>query len=344
MLALYRKYRPQNFEEVVGQDHIVSVLKNEVKTGKVNHAYLFTGSRGIGKTSIARIFAKELGVSPEDVYEIDAASNRGIDDVRALRDAVHTLPYSSPYKIYIVDEVHMLTKDAFNALLKTLEEPPKHVIFILATTEPHKVLDTVVSRCETHNFKRPTHKELCDTLLSIAKKEGCEISKSSAALISVLADGSFRDAISTLQKVVNSSSDKKLSDEEVELVLGAPKHKYVLGVLESVAKQEADTALSAVKSASEASADMQVFLKMILRSLRYVLLLRFSKSMVATVQNESGEEEFAKLSELAKTARNINSKILINFLEASSRQAYASIPELPIELAIIKSCEEQKTA
>lgn len=339
MLALYRKYRPQNFEEVVGQEHIVSVLKNEVKTGKVNHAYLFTGSRGTGKTSIARIFAREAGVSPEDIYEIDAASNRGIDDVRALRDAVHTLPYSSPYKIYIVDEVHMLTKDAFNALLKTLEEPPKHVIFILATTEPHKVLDTVVSRCETYNFKRPTHKQLTDTLLMIAKKEGCEISKSSVALISVLADGSFRDAISTLQKVANSSTDKKLSDLEVELVLGAPKHEYVLNVLEAVAKQEGDTALAAVKNASEANADMQVFLKMILRSLRHVLLLRFSKAMVETVQSETGEEEFTRLAELAKTARAINSKTLINFLEASSRQAYASIPELPIELAIIKSCE-----
>lgn len=339
MLALYRKYRPQNFKEVVGQEHIVSVLENEAKSGKVNHAYLFTGSRGTGKTSIARIFAKSLGVSPDDVYEIDAASNRGIDDVRALRDAVHTLPYSSPYKIYIVDEVHMLTKDAFNALLKTLEEPPRHVIFILATTEPHKVLDTVVSRCETYNFKRPTHKQLTDTLLGITKKENCEISKSSAALISVLADGSFRDAISTLQKVINSSLDKKLSDEEVELILGAPKHKYVLDVLEAVAKQEAEAALNAVKSASEVSADMQVFLKMILRSLRYVLLLRFSKSMADAVKNETGEEEFEKLSELAKSARNINSKVLINFLEASSRQTYSSVPELPIELAIIKSCE-----
>src|SRR3989344_7019789 len=141
--ALYRKYRPHTFAEIKGQDHIVSVLENEAKTNKITHAYLFSGSRGTGKTSVARIFAKSLGVNPEDIYEIDAASNRGIDEIRAIREAVHTYPYSSKYKIYIVDEVHMLTKEAWNAFLKTLEEPPEHVIFIMATTEQHKLPDTV---------------------------------------------------------------------------------------------------------------------------------------------------------------------------------------------------------
>src|SRR3989344_4156987 len=156
-VALYRKYRPTKFEDVIGQTHIISVLENEIKADRVSHAYLFSGSRGTGKTSVARIFASTLGVNPEDIYEIDAASNRGIDDIRAIRESVHTLPYSSKYKIYIVDEVHMLTKEAFNALLKTLEEPPAHVIFILATTEPHKLLDTVISRCEHFTFKRLSH-------------------------------------------------------------------------------------------------------------------------------------------------------------------------------------------
>src|SRR3989344_8937393 len=132
-VALYRKYRPQSFKEVLGQEHIVSVLENEAKTGKFAHAYLFSGSRGTGKTTIARIFAKEIGVSSEDIYEMDAASNRGIDDIREIRDAVNILPYSSKYKVYIVDEVHMLTKEAWNAFLKTLEEPPSHAIFIMAT-------------------------------------------------------------------------------------------------------------------------------------------------------------------------------------------------------------------
>ncbi|HXK39597.1 MAG TPA: AAA family ATPase, partial [Candidatus Paceibacterota bacterium] len=150
--ALYRKYRPQSFDAVRGQDHIVAVLSSALEKGQVGHAYLFSGTRGTGKTSVARIFAKALGIGEQDTYELDAASNRGIDDVRALRDAVHVMPFGSPYKIYIIDEVHMLTKEAFNALLKTLEEPPAHVIFILATTEFEKLPETIVSRCEVHTF------------------------------------------------------------------------------------------------------------------------------------------------------------------------------------------------
>jgi DNA polymerase-3 subunit gamma/tau len=338
-VALYRKYRPSTFEEVIGQDHIVSVLKNEVATGKISHAYLFSGSRGIGKTSIARIFGRAIGINDEDTYEIDAASNRGIDDIRAIRESVHTLPYSSKYKLYIVDEVHMLTKEAFNALLKTLEEPPEHVIFILATTEPHKLPDTVISRCESYAFKKPRHAALTDAILKIAKAEGCSIEKGSAALIAVLADGSFRDAISTLQKVINSSSNAKLSEEEVETVLGAPKQDFVLGILDGLAAGDASMALSFVSKAVEANSDMEVFLKMILRALRFVLILRFAKDMVAKVQDETGEEEFKHLETISKTAKSVTSKTLINFLDAQSLQSSASIPELPIELAIIKSVE-----
>ncbi len=339
-IALYRKYRPTKFEEIKGQEHIVSVLENEAKTGKVFHAYLFSGSRGTGKTSVARIFAKLLGVNNEDIYEIDAASNRGIDEIREIRDAVHTYPYSSKYKVYIVDEAHMLTKEAWNAFLKTLEEPPKHVIFIMATTEPHKLPDTMVSRCECFAFKKPTHQMLIESVIRVCKEEKNEIEKRSASLIATLADGSFRDALSILQKIINSSADKKLSHAEVEKVLGAPKVDFILEVLESITEQNAEKGIGAVRKAGEENADMQVFLKMILRSLRFVLLLRFSntKEIKDLIIDETGEEEFEKLSELAKTAKNINSKTLLAFLEAYSRQAYASIPELPIELAIIDSC------
>lgn len=336
-VALYRKYRPQNFKEVKGQDHIVSVLENEAKTGKINHAYLFSGSRGTGKTSVARIFAKTLGVNAEDIYEIDAASNRGIDEIRAIRDAVHTYPYSSKYKVYIVDEVHMLTKEAWNAFLKTLEEPPEHCIFIMATTEQHKLPDTVVSRCECFAFKKPTHGTLVESILKVCKAEKYDIEKRSASLIATLADGSFRDAFSILQKIIHSSSDQKLSATEVEKVLGAPKESFILEVLEGIAEQNTEKGIGAVRKASEENADMQVFLKMILRSLRFVLLLRFSKDMKNLIIDETGEEEFQKLENLSKTAKNINSKTLLAFLEAYSRQTYASIPELPIELAIIES-------
>ncbi len=351
-IALYRKYRPKTFEEVIGQEHIVSVLENEVKQGKISHAYLFSGSRGIGKTSIARIFAKALDVSRDDIYEIDGASNRRIEDVRAIREAVHTLPYHSKYKVYIIDETHMLTAEAFNALLKTLEEPPEHVIFILATTEPHKLPDTIISRCEHFTFRKPPHKSIMESVIDIAKKEKYAIGKSSASLIATLADGSFRDALSTLQKIIHSSlpvevsaksgADNKLSPEEVEKVLGAPKAEFVMGVIEAVALGSAEKALSFVRLVSEADSDMQVFLKMLLRNLRFILLLRFAKDMKEMIENETGEEEFVKLEALAKNAKNINSKTLLAFLEASSRQTYASIPELPIELAIIESCGVEK--
>ena len=156
--ALYRKYRPQTFKEVLGQDHIVKVLQSSIELDKIAHAYIFSGSRGTGKTSVARIFAKELGTSANDITEIDAASNTGVDDIRALNESVNTIPFESKYKIYILDEAHMLSKSAWNALLKTLEEPPKHVIFILATTEFEKIPETVVSRCQTFSFRKPAQK------------------------------------------------------------------------------------------------------------------------------------------------------------------------------------------
>ena len=341
-VALYRKYRPQSFKEVVGQDHIVSVLENEAKLGKVSHAYLFAGSRGTGKTSVARIFAKSLGVNPEDIYEIDAASNRGIDEIRAIRDAVHTYPYSSKYKVYIVDEVHMLTKEAWNAFLKTLEEPPSHVIFIMATTEQDKLPDTVISRCECFAFKKPIHQALVSSILEVAKAEKYEIEKKSAGLIATLADGSFRDAFSILQKAMHSSADPKLTHSEIEKVLGAPTESSILEILESVAKQNTEIGIGAIQKAREENIDMQVYLKMILRSLRFVLLLRFAPDTKQMVVDETGEDEYEKLSEFAKSAKSINSKTLLAFLEATSRQAYASISELPIELAVIESCGGEK--
>src|SRR4029079_2905096 len=181
--VLYRKYRPSKFSEVIGQDHVIKVLEAEAKSGDISHAYLFAGTRGTGKTSIARIFADAIGTSKNDIYEIDAASNTSVDDIRALNESVFTLPFESKYKVYILDEVHMLSKSAANALLKTLEEPPAHVVFILATTETHKIPETVLSRCQVFTFKKPNQEILKKMVVSVAKKEGYGVDDASAELV-----------------------------------------------------------------------------------------------------------------------------------------------------------------
>lgn len=335
-IALYRKYRPDAFKDVIGQDNIVSVLENSIKLGNISHAYLFAGSRGTGKTSIARIFAKAIGTSANDMYEIDAASNRGIDDVREIRDGVHVIPFDSKYKVYIIDEVHMLTKEAFNALLKTLEEPPAHAIFILATTEMDKLPETVISRCQTFTFKRPNVSILKEFVSAIAKKEGSSLEPAAADLMALLADGSFRDAHGILQKVLVSTDDKKITLEEVEQVAGAPKRKIVNDVIESLAEKNVSKGLQAIAAAREANVDMKLFGKLILEKLRFVLLLRFDKTMADSIKDRVSEEDFKWLGDLAGKATHINSQVLIKFLEAYEHLGKTHIAELPLELVVVE--------
>ena len=215
--ALYRKYRPQTFADIVGQNHIVSVLKNAIDKDQISHAYLFYGSRGTGKTSIAKIFANEVNKNEEyqkenvDIIEIDAASNNGVDEVRDIKEAIKFLPTEGKYKVYIIDEVHMLTTAAFNALLKTLEEPPAHVIFILATTEIHKIPATILSRCQRFEFKNLSQEQLIDRLRYIAKEENLVIEDEAIEKIATLAKGGLRDAISILDQVSNYSEEITLN-------------------------------------------------------------------------------------------------------------------------------------
>lgn len=335
-LALYRKYRPQDFSEVKGQDQVVKVLAGALKQGNVAHAYLFAGSRGTGKTSVARILARTLDVSDNDLYELDAASNRGIDDVRALREAVQTLPFDSKYKVYIIDEVHMLTKEAFNALLKTLEEPPEHVIFVLATTELEKLPETIVSRCEMHTFKQPGRNILREHIMSVAKKEGFTLEHAAADLVALLADGSFRDANGVLQKIIASSSDKKISLDEVTLVTAAPKSELVNNVLFAIQEKNPERGLKALSEAADAGVDMKVFAKLLLEKMRSVLLIRYSKAALERCVEEYDEEDLKVLEGFAKAEEpRINSTVLSRFLDAYTAVPRAYIPHLPLELALL---------
>ena len=256
--ALYRKYRPQTFDEIVGQDVIIRILKNSIKNNKLTHAYLFNGPRGTGKTSIAKIFAKTVNClnlnelipcnncvsctqinnkQSTDIIEIDAASNNGIDEIRELKSKVNLVPSNSKYKVYIIDEVHMLTTGAFNALLKTLEEPPSHIIFILATTEPHKIPLTILSRCQKFDFKKIDVKEIVERLKEIVKKENIQIAEEALFEIAELSDGGMRDAISILDQVI-SYSNAKITIEDVHEVNGTISQKEMINIITLIIKND----------------------------------------------------------------------------------------------------------
>ncbi len=331
--ALYRKYRPAKFSDVIGQDHVVKVLEAEAKSGEISHAYLFAGTRGTGKTSVARIFASAIGTSKNDIYEIDAASNTSVEDIRTLNDSVFTLPFESKYKVYILDEVHMLSKSASNALLKTLEEPPAHVVFILATTETHKIPETVLSRCEVYTFKKPSQEILKKVVINIAKNEGYTIDDASSELVALLGDGSFRDTQGMLQKILSYSKNKTISEDEVRLVTGAPSVELVHNVITSIATKDITLGLSSVKKAASQNVDMTVFLKLVLHTARAVLLVRFGAGNL--VKDDLSQKEFEFVEKLSKSDGTFSSQTLVKLLTAYERTVGSYIPQLPLELVLV---------
>lgn len=341
-IALYRKYRPKTFEDVIGQDHIVKAIDGALKAGKVSHAYLLCGPRGTGKTTIARIIAKQLDSSVNDIYEMDAASNRRIEDIRDINNNIATLPFDSKYKIYILDEVHMFTKEAWNALLKTIEEPPKHVIFILATTELEKVPETIVSRCQSFIFKKPTDIILSSVVTSVAKKEGYTLEEGGAALIALLADGAFRDALGTLQKVISFSEDKKISLKSIEEVTGSPNTVLVDEFLNAIAIKNIEEGFICIKNASEQNLDMNIYTKMIISKLRYALMLRYAPKMKSEIEGSISEHDMKYISILISAKpEHISSLTLSILLDAYQSLRNSPISELPLEMALVKILNEK---
>lgn len=292
-----RKWRPQSFEEVVGQAHVARTLTNAIRQGRMAHAYLFSGMRGVGKTTMARILAKSLncmsattgptispcqtcpscqsitaGQSP-DVMEIDGASNRGIDEVRELREVVKYAPMAGKYRIYIIDEVHMLTKEAFNALLKTLEEPPAHVIFIFATTEDHKIPSTILSRCQHFHFKRITRQEIITHLERIIREEGIRITGPGLGMLAKAADGSLRDALSFLDQVV-AYSGKEVNDQDLQVILGSAGRELLLSMVKAILERKTADALGLVKELADQGLDYRQFTSELLEYLRHLVIAR----------------------------------------------------------------------
>lgn len=341
--ALYRRYRPQTFDEVRGQEHITKVLAGGVEDGHVAHAYLFSGRRGIGKTSVARILAKELGTAERDIYEIDAASHRGIDDVRELKEAVGSLPYESDYKIYIIDEVHMLTTPAFNALLKTLEEPPEFVIFILATTEPDKLPETIISRCETHEFQQPTTAVLAEAITDTAAAEKYTIEESAATTIAQAADGSFRDGFGLLEKCMRAADKKNITGQLAAEITGLPANALIEQIVfAGIATGDTQVALAAIETAKEKNIDPARLFGRVVQTVRQVLVLRFSAELGEGIKHEVGENLYTKIKEAADAGADskLSAKTLHTLLSHHNRLSAETLGHLPLELAVIALTEK----
>ena len=329
--ALYQKHRPQQFKDIIEQPQVVSVLERAVAEGDVAHAYLFTGPRGIGKTSVARIFAQSLGCQGIDIFEIDAASHTSVEHVREITESVYTQPVESEHKVYILDEVHMLSKAAFNAFLKTLEEPPAYAIFILVTTEAEKVPDTIVSRCITLQFRQPSLTALQKIVESVARKEKYEISEQSAALIALTAEGSFRDALTSVQKVLFVSETGEVSHEAVEEVLGAPRHQVVNEYLEALMNKDITKGIAALSQISETGASVPLFAKLCIRKIRAALLLRGG---ITSITNEYSEEDASFITLLSKK-ETITLEMLKTLIDASYDIRRSYIKTLPLEYPLL---------
>src|SRR3989344_5373057 len=369
-LTLYRKYRPKNFAEVVGQEHVVETLQGAIKTGRLAHAYLFTGPRGTGKTSLARLLAKAVNCDDRtkegrpsgseevlsavarsdacavcgsckeiedgramDLIEIDAASNRGIDDIRALNEGARFSSANGKHKVYVIDECHMLTKEASNALLKTLEEPPAKTLFVLATTEPHKVLPTIVSRVQKFDFKKLTTDQIIFKLQRVASEEKIKIDKNILRLIARQTEGSLRDAESNFAKLI-AFKGKEINEKDAKEVLGIIPLNFYDDFFHLVYSQKRTEALNLISQIYESGLDLENFTKGLLDYARRVLVARANPTDLNAFSAGLGEETAQKIAGLA---REIDGKGVLKFISALMRAQQeikiSPIPQLPLEIA-----------
>ena len=381
-LVLYRKYRPKTFQEVIGQDHVVKTLQNALKFGRVSHAYLFTGPRGTGKTTVARLLGKSVncaelsgeageplttrasakaegigglpveacnvcihckaflsGTHP-DLIEMDAASNRGIDEIRQLKEGIRMAPVLGRFKTYIVDEAHMLTKEAFNALLKTLEEPPSHALFILATTEAAKVPVTIASRCQRFDFKTVPLELISERLQKIVTAEGKEVREEAIELIAQAAEGSFRDAESMLEQVL-AFVEGPVREEDAMAVLGVPDLLVVQGIAEALAGRDTAAAIAGVNNAIDKGIDAVNLGTALSSYLRDVLLVAIDPKLSALVSRRVGAAHRASIEAHAqKFSAQALAFMIPKFVDALELIKRSPVPQLPLELAILEVTQQ----
>jgi len=360
-LVLARKWRPFVWEDMLGQEHVTSTLKNAIRNERLAHAYLFTGPRGVGKTTAARILAKSLncekGISVvpcnkcsnckeisdginTDVYEIDGASNRGINEIRSLREKIKYMPSGARYKIYIIDEVHMLTKEAFNALLKTLEEPPEHVIFIFATTEPHKVPTTIISRCQRFDFRRISTKEIMKSLRTICKAENIKIDDEAIQLISMKADGSLRDSQSILDQMI-SYTEGTITGEDVIKALGLIEQEVFFQLTDIVHNKDLKKGIQLVEDIVSKGYDVEEFLSGLEDHLRNLLFVVSTKNTELLQTSETYKKRY--LTQTEKFEEGDVLRLIKIISDARIKLKRGVQPRFQLELTVIKMIKMDKT-